>query len=348
MLPAKKVCSQQSGQNTTIRLFPCASLVNIFRVNLIMKNTSLPGRYFRLTRKERIGIAALLTCICLLLLLPPLLDRALPASPSPLADKSWLLRAEALQTTTDEPDFANQSARPYTPAAGYRDAHPAANAALFAFDPNQLDAAGWKRLGLRDKTIGIILNYRAKGGRFKTAADLQKIYGLHPDEFARLKPFINIETTGLSTPASFSETAPVNKTTKTRYSSIAINSADTTALIALPGIGSKLAARIINFREKLGGFYSVDQVGETFGLPDSVFQKIKGWLVAEPGSIRKININTATVDELKAHPYIRWAIAKAIVAYRDQHGRFERIEDVKKVMVITDEAFKKLFPYLQH
>jgi DNA uptake protein ComE-like DNA-binding protein len=62
---------------------------------------------------------------------------------------------------------------------------------------------------------------------------------------------------------------------------IDINSADTTSFIALPGIGSKLAARIINFRDKLGGFYSVAQVGETFGLPDSTFQKIKQYLKLE-------------------------------------------------------------------
>lgn len=312
-----------------------------------MKNTSYLGRYFRLTRKERIGIVALLACIGCLVLLPSLLDRVALPSQSPLTDKSWLLQAEALRSATGEPEFADQPDRSPTSPAGYRSTHPAENAALFAFDPNQLDAAGWKRLGLREKTIGIILNYRSKGGFFKTAADLRKIYGLHPDEFARLEPFIRIEATGTPTPISFAATVPVNKTTKPRYSSIAINSADTTALIALPGIGSKLAARIINFRDKLGGFYAVDQVGETFGLPDSTFQKIKSFLVADNKSIRKININTATVDELKAHPYIRWAIAKAIVAYREQHGRFERIEDVKKVMAITNEVFEKLYPYLE-
>jgi len=122
--------------------------------------------------------------------------------------------------------------------------------------------------------------------------------------------------------------------------------ADTTAFISLPGIGSKLAARIINFRDKLGGFYSVEQVKETFGLPDSTYQKIKQYLNLENPSVKKININTATVDELKAHPYIKYILANPIVAYRNEHGLFSKIEDVKKVMVVTEEVYSRIAPYL--
>ena len=111
---------------------------------------------------------------------------------------------------------------------------------------------------------------------------------------------------------------------------IDINTADTSAFISLPGIGSKLAARIVNFRDKLGGFYSIDQVGETFGLPDSTFQKIKQYLKLENTSIKKININTATVDELKAHPYIKYSVANPIIAYRNEHGPFFKSGRYKK------------------
>ena len=133
---------------------------------------------------------------------------------------------------------------------------------------------------------------------------------------------------------------------KHTYDIVDINLADTSALIALPGIGSKLASRIISFREKLGGFFAVEQVGETFGLPDSSFQKLKKYLVVNTNSVRKININTASLDILKAHPYIRYAIANAIIAYRSEHGPFYRIDDIKKIHVITAELFNKLLPYL--
>jgi competence ComEA-like helix-hairpin-helix protein len=125
-----------------------------------------------------------------------------------------------------------------------------------------------------------------------------------------------------------------------------VNTADTTTLISLPGIGSKLATRIITFREKLGGFYSVEQIGETYGLPDSTFQKIKQYLKLDNVSVKKININTATVDEMKAHPYIKYSLANPIVAYRNEHGMFSTIEDIKKVMAVTDEVYKKIAPYL--
>ena len=88
------------------------------------------------------------------------------------------------------------------------------------------------------------------------------------------------------------------------------------------------------------------QVGETFGLSDSTFQKIKQYLKLENETIRKININTATVDELKAHPYIRWSLANPIVAYRNEHGPFLKVEDIKKVMAVTEDAYKKIAPYL--
>jgi len=87
-------------------------------------------------------------------------------------------------------------------------------------------------------------------------------------------------------------------------------------------------------------------VRETFGLPDSTFQKVKQYLKIANSSIRKININTASIDELKAHPYIRYNIANPIVAYRNEHGPFSSIDDLKKIMIITDEVYQKIMPYL--
>ena len=210
---------------------------------------------------------------------------------------------------------------------------------------------GWQKLGLRDKTISTIQNYLSKGGKFRKAEDLQRIYGLFPNEFERIAPYIKIEpAVEKNNQKEFTDRQPTEnppvKTYTSRYTVVDINLADTTALIALPGIGSKLATRIIAFRDKLGGFYSVNQVGETFGLPDSTFQKIKQYLKLENGSVRKININTASVDELKSHPYIRYSLANPIVAYRNQHGIFTKVEDIKKVMVVTEEVYSKIAPYL--
>ena len=222
---------------------------------------------------------------------------------------------------------------------------------LFYFDPNTITGSEWKRLGLRDKTIKTIENYRSKSGRFYIPEDLQRIYGLHKDEYERLKPYIKIESNISKTNKEFVSSKPKDetqpaKTYAARYSIIDINTADTTAFISLPGIGSKLATRIVTFREKLGGFYSVEQIGETYGLSDSTFQKIKQYFKLDNPLVKKININTATIDEMKVHPYIKYSLANPIVAYRNEHGLFSKVEDIKKVMPVTDETFKKIAPYL--
>lgn len=127
---------------------------------------------------------------------------------------------------------------------------------------------------------------------------------------------------------------------------IEINSADTSALIALPGIGSKLAGRIIKFREKLGGFYDIRQVAEVYGLADSVFAKINSRLQCNPGLIKQININTVTLEALKAHPYMKYQLANTVIQYRNQHGNFQAPDDIKHIQLITDDLFKKIAPYL--
>jgi competence ComEA-like helix-hairpin-helix protein len=221
---------------------------------------------------------------------------------------------------------------------------------LFAFDPNTLDAAGWKRLGVREKTIHTIQNFVAKGYKFRQPDDIRKIYGLRTQEADRLVSYVRIaekETIAKTSLQNRSYTAPAKKPEENfRTRIIEINTADTSDFIALPGIGSKLAARIVNFREKLGGFNSVNQMGETYGIPDSTFQKIKVRLQCANASIRKININTADANELKVHPYIKWNIANAIVNFRAQHGTYKSIEDLRKIEIIPDELFNKIAPYL--
>jgi competence ComEA-like helix-hairpin-helix protein len=216
---------------------------------------------------------------------------------------------------------------------------------LFPFDPNSITAEDWERLGLNERTAKTITNYVGKGGRFRKPDDLQKIWGMPAGFYERIKPYVRIETTKREYPVFENNARPPKEERKP--SLININEADSTALIALPGIGSRLSARIITFREKLGGFFTVEQVGETYGLPDSTFQKIRHRLQADESTIRKMNLNTASKDELKAHPYIHWNLANAIVAYRNQHGPFSSLEDLKNIVLIDDALFRKISPYFR-
>ncbi|MBI5858481.1 MAG: helix-hairpin-helix domain-containing protein [Sphingobacteriales bacterium] len=310
--------------------------------------------YLTFNRRDRIAIVVILSLILLIFILPDFFLKQ-TSSKQTNNDTAWiasLKKLEKKETENGNNEFNrfnddNSSNYQYDrPLKDYR----SAKGTLFYFDPNTLSTEGWQKLGLRDKTIHTIQNYLSKGGHFRKPEDLQKIYGLFPNEYERIAPYIKIADVVETGNKEFTN-MPVteNQPTKTytsRYSVIDINTADTTAFISLPGIGSKLAVRIINFREKLGGFYSISQVGETFGLPDSTFQKIKQYLKLENAAVKKININTATIDELKAHPYIKWSIANPIVAYRNEHGLFTKIEDIKKVMAVTEEIYTKIFPYL--
>lgn len=226
-----------------------------------------------------------------------------------------------------------------------------AKAETFPFDPNTLDAAGWKRLGLRDKTVNTIQNFIAKGYKFRQAEDLRKIYGLRKEDADRLMPYVHIAGRGSTAGTPFSPDAktsyPKNISAEpAKKPIIDINTADTSAFISLPGIGNKLALRIISFRQKLGGFSSVDQLGETYGIADSTFQMIKPRLQCINPTLKTININTADVNMLRTHPYIKWNIANAIINFRTQHGNFNTLEELKKIDIITDDVYRKIAPYL--
>ncbi|MGB3005771.1 MAG: helix-hairpin-helix domain-containing protein [Chitinophagaceae bacterium] len=310
--------------------------------------------YFIFSRKDRIAVLIIVLIILSIFLIPTIVSKSKLINKNEGQDTTWISSLKKLETKeTENPQYRqfeddNNNFQYDRRTNSYTGKN---KGELFYFDPNTLPSEGWIKLGLRGKTIHTIQNYLSKGGKFRKPEDLQRIYGLFPNEYERIAPYIIIESTGeTNNNKNFTDKhpteAPPVKTYTPRYAIVDINEADTAALIALPGIGSKLASRIINFRDKLGGFYTLAQVGETFGLPDSTFQKIKQYLKLENTTIKKININSATVDELKAHPYIRYTLANPIIAYRKEHGPFLKVEDLKKVIVVTDEIYNKFFHYL--
>lgn len=224
-------------------------------------------------------------------------------------------------------------------------------AVLFSFDPNKSTQTDFVKLGLSEKTAAIILKYRAKGGSFRTKEDLKKIYGLKDKDYERLLPYINIETALPATnqkPTSISiaeaPKSPDFKTYPKKQIVLDINQATAEDWQSLRGIGATYAKRIVNFREKLGGFSSVEQIAETFGLPDSTFQNIKTNLKQSP-VLHTIALNTATLDELKAHPYIDSRKAAAIISYREQHGKFRSLDELRQMKALPGVWLDKMQPY---
>lgn len=312
--------------------------------------------YFDTSKKGRTGTVALLAIVAICIVIPfitPLFISTKKYDHSEFEKQIASLKIKRADSTAryrEKTGDDNNNDQPYNEPAERQYAGASQqewNGELFYFDPNRLDETGWWKLGLKAKTIATIKNYVSKGGKFYKPEDIKKIWGLDKDLADKLIPYIQIEKKEWTGNGQYTTDKPVLEKKTYTPPVVNINTADTTAFIALPGIGSKLAQRIITFRDKLGGFYKIEQVAETFGLADSVFQKIKTRLVLNSTTVKQININTATVDELKTHPYLRYAIANAIVQYRNQHGNYTSVGDLQKIAVITGDIFSKSVPYLK-
>ena len=270
----------------------------------------------------------------MLILLTYFIPSLIPSSyTSELKEASFFKTADSLENATSN-SKAKQDHKLKFSDKGY------SNGALFPFDPNILDSTGWLKLGLEPYHIKTILHYRNKGGHFYKVEDLQKVWGLPAPFYDRVKSYIKINDVKTSKPLEVKK--------KPTVKILDINVADSAAFESLPLIGPVLSARIIKFRNKLGGFYSVEQIKETYGISDSVFTIIKPFLKVNNDEIKlnKVNINLATKEQLKTHPYIKWNLANAIVEYRKQHGMYVQLSDLKKIPILTDDIYAKLMPYL--
>ena len=301
--------------------------------------------YFSFSKRDRTGAIVLIILIVFVFLLPEFYPAPkVSVDQNAIAEfQKQAARLKAIDTdSTEAVDMISSSSYDKN-AIVHKKVQP------FYFDPNTISADGWRKLGVNDRTIGTIRKYLSKGGSFKKPQDLGKIYGLRKQEYEQLVPFVRIVARDEENrrPGSSEKLPNINREMTHVPMALELNEADTTVLIALPGIGSKLASRILNFRNKLGGFYSVEQVAEVFGLPDSTFQKIKPFLRCDSSQIHKLNINTGDEEQLKNHPYIRWNLARAIVNYRRQHGAYNSLDKLMLIDIISPEIFQKIAPYLK-
>ncbi len=204
---------------------------------------------------------------------------------------------------------------------------------LFKFDPNNLEEEGLLRLGLAPWVVRNLVKYRKSGGVFRKKEDLRRIYGMTEKAFQRIEPYLELPHTA------------EKRASRDTLLQVDINRASAEEWAYLPGIGPVLSQRIVRFREKLGGFVRIGQVGDTYGLPDSTFRKIEGRLVLSP-LLSKLSLNEGSAEQLAAHPYLNRRQARAIVAYRSNHGPLRTAADLAKVGVLEDATIEKILPYL--
>ncbi|HEY8928066.1 MAG TPA: helix-hairpin-helix domain-containing protein [Mucilaginibacter sp.] len=206
---------------------------------------------------------------------------------------------------------------------------------MFPFDPNNLTQAQWQQLGLSAKQATVINHYLSKGGHFYKKEDLKKIYGLTAGDYHKLEPYIVISNSS----AYRYEKPPAGKV-------IELNTADSTGLTKVEGIGSAFAVRIIRYRNRLGGFIHKEQLKDVFGIDSLKYDEIKQQVSVNPSIIKKIPINTISFAQLRLFPYLNYKQVNAIIEYRNQHGNYTSIADMKSIVLLDDALLRKIEPYL--
>ena len=219
----------------------------------------------------------------------------------------------------------------------------------FPFDPNTADSSQLLRLGLSPFQVRNIYKYRARGGVYRRKEDFARLYGLTVKDYRRMEPFIRISS-DYQPAASLVDSQRSQRDTlrypvKLReYEHIVLNTADTSQLKKVPGIGSYYAKEIMRRGQWLGGYVSIDQLDEIDGFPQSA----KQYFVIDHPSPKRLNINKLSLDQLRRHPYINYYQAKAIVDYRRLHGNITSLEQLRLSRDFTPEVIRRLEPYITY
>lgn len=221
------------------------------------------------------------------------------------------------------------------------------SAVLQPFDPNTADSVLLRQLGLPVYIVRNILKYRAKGGVFRSPESFSRIYGLKEEVYQKLKPYITIAPlvsvshVRTDTFRQLKDTIPYIP----KYEEgtiVDLNKADTSILKRIPGIGSTLARMIVVYRQRLGGFYDVSQLQEV----PHVGVELNKWFVVTPAGLHKIQVNSASLDKLRSHPYMDFYKAKAIMEYRCKRGKIKGLSQLSMFEEFTEKDLKRLSPYL--
>lgn len=221
------------------------------------------------------------------------------------------------------------------------------SAVLQPFDPNTADSVLLRQLGLPVYIVRNILKSRAKGGVFRSPESFSRIYGLKEEVYQKLKPYITIAPlvsvshVRTDTFRQLKDTIPYIP----KYEEgtiVDLNKADTSILKRIPGIGSTLARMIVVYRQRLGGFYDVSQLQEV----PHVRVELNKWFVVTPAGLHKIQVNSASLDKLRSHPYMDFYKAKAIMEYRRKRGKIKGLSQLSMFEEFTEKDLKRLSPYL--
>jgi len=206
------------------------------------------------------------------------------------------------------------------------------------FNPNTMTYKQWLEMGLSQRQAKNIENYKSKGGYFNTAEDFKKIYSISEDDYKTLSPFIII-----------------NEPYQTEFEEIIdeidevdildLNTIDIEEIQSIRGIGPSFAKRIIKYRDLLGGYTSIKQLREVYGMDKERFHQISPFFEITMDSIQKLSLNRSSYHQLLRHPYISKNLAYEITSYRKNHGKFKTVDELKKISIVNDSLYERIYLY---
>lgn len=300
------------------------------------------NRWQRLPRSDRRGLAFLLLVAVGVALIVCWVPRWQEAEPLPplteeeireLSEFEQALQADSVRRAGRYSHRASEYPRPE----------------LFHFNPNTADSVTLLRLGLKPWQVRNMLKYRRKGGRWRSPDDFARLYGLSSEEFQRLRPYVQISPEDARPNREEGRSVEHRDSFVRKYPEkfpvgtvLDLNTADTTLLKRIPGIGSYYAGKICRYRDRLGGFVRVEQLKEVEGLPEG----IEAWFeVAADARPVQMDVNAADFRTLVRHPYLTYEQVKAIVTYRQKYGALRGWEDVRLHESFQGADFDRLEPY---
>lgn len=225
--------------------------------------------------------------------------------------------------------------------------------------------------GIGPVLSGRIVKYRAIRHGFTSKSQLKEVYGIREEDYAGIAAQVYVDTTSEGFTAlqvrdvvkhPLDKPAYENPDEKpNRYSDdvarqetkpiapVNINQADSATLDEIPGIGPSTASNIVKYRRLIYFFHSPEQLDEVWGIRPENKERMVPFLLFEDegGDLPHININSDSKDELARHKYLGFKEAGILAAYREQHGEFSSVEDLRQVLGLKAETLERIVPYLR-
>lgn len=219
------------------------------------------------------------------------------------------------------------------------------------FDPNTVDSLTLIGFGLKPWKVKNFLHYREAGKVFRSAEDLGDTYGWTEEDVEMLASYVRVgkqyekKEKKVEEREEWRQQAEKTEHTSNKFHTLTkvdVNTADMAMLRRIPGVGAKISEAIVRYREKLGGFYSVEQLREI----KMVSPELLEWMEVSSPNVQKIPINEASFQALNSHPYISYDQTKALLQYIRLYGKVKDEQALLDTGIFTKEDVERLKPYL--